>query len=143
MRKKHWVCLVIVLLLGGMALWVFRPQDEYRELKEQTAAAPDPAAERLVRDFLAAARNKDKSGLAKLLLIRDSTDLERYSAPFWGREAEPVRFVDFKRLKHSSKVNLTALVYSEPLDKSFSFTVVKDARGRLLVYSVGGSSRKK
>ena len=141
MPKKFWIYLVILLLLAGTAVWVFWPREDYRDLKEQTAVAADPAAEKLVKAFLAAARDKDKSRLGRLMLIRDSTDLERYSDPFWGREAEPVRFLGFTRLKHSSKNNLTAVVYSEPLGRSFSFTLVETPDRQLRVYSVGGSRR--
>ena len=142
MKTRFWVYGAILLLLIFAAVWVFRPGESYKELKKQTAVAADPDAERVVRDFLAAAENRDKSRLGALMLIRDSTDLERYADPFFGKKTGPVKFLAFRRLDHSSKINLTAVVYSQPLDRSFAFTLVKDGKKRYRVYSVGGSGQR-
>ena len=142
MKKRFWAYGAVLLLLIFAAVWVFRPEESYRELKKQTAVAADPDAERVIRDFLAAAEHKDKSRLGALMLIRDSTDMERCADPFFGKKAEPVQFLAFRRLSHSSKNNVTAVVYSQPLDKSFAFTLVKDEKNRYRVYSVGGSAQR-
>ena len=140
MKKRGFVYGAILLLVIISAVGVFWPEESYRELKKQTAVSADPDAERVVRDYLAAAKNRDKHRLGELMLIRDSTDLERYADPFFGKDAEPAKFLAFRRLDRSSKINITAVVYSRPLDRSFAFTLVKDGRNRYRVYSVGGSA---
>ena len=142
MKKRGFVFSAILLLVIIAAVGVFWPEESYSELKKQTVVSADPEAERVVQDFLAAAKGRDKRRLGELMLIRDSTDLERFSDPFFGKNADPVKFLSFRRLSHSSKNNVTAVVYSQPLDKSFAFTLVKDDKNRYRVYSVGGSAQR-
>ncbi|MCI5779690.1 MAG: hypothetical protein MR051_07770 [Lentisphaeria bacterium] len=142
MQKKYIGYGIALLLPAMLALWVLWPQESYRELKAQTAVAADPEAEKLIREFFAAAKARDRSKLGGMMLIRDNTDRDRYTEPFLGKNAEPVRFLGFRRLNHSSKINLTAVVYSQPLDKSFAFTLVKNPRDQYKVYSIGSSVRR-
>ncbi len=145
MKKKKLVILsIVILLLAVLAWWVFRTPDHLADLKKMEPAAVDPQAELLIMQFFDGVRKKDTRSLMKLMLIRDSTDFERYTDPFLkGESPDPVEIIGCRRLVKSSKDHLIIQVFCKGQGRAFSFTCVKNKQGEFRIYSVGLSSKKK
>ena len=138
MKKRYYAYGILLLLLAGLAIWVFHQPDHLKELKKvEDVETGYEAPVAVVQEALDAVEKKDVKRLASMVLTRDKTEFDRYIGPLL---AEPL--LPTKVLGCSSKENIQVKVYSEPRDKTYLFAMLKDNAGTYKIYSVGSSSRR-
>ena len=145
MKKRYYVYGILLLLLTGLAIWVFHQPDHLKELKkveEVESGYEEPIA--VVQEALEAVKKEDVKHLASLVLLRDSTEFERNIGPLLADPPFlPTRILGCSRLVHSSrKENIQIHIYSEPRDKTYLLAMLKDSAGNYKIYSVGSSNRR-
>ena len=144
MKKRYYAYGILLLLLAGLANWVFHQPDHLKELKKvEDVETGYEAPVAVVQEALDAVEKKDVKRLASMVLTRDKTEFDRYIGPLLAEPLLPTKVLGCSRLVHSSrKENIQVHVYSEPRDKTYLFAMLKDNAGTYKIYSVGSSSRR-
>ena len=145
-KNKRFIAYGVLLFLSMvLAVWACYEPPYLAELKEMEpveSGTEEPLA--AVNAALEAIGNKDERELFKLMLVKDSTEFQRYTAGLLaGPDFLPAKPVGCSRLIHSHRGdNISVFVQSQPRDKIFQFALQKDAAGAYKIRSISQTRQR-
>ena len=143
--RRSILLLAVLAILIVLAYLVLRPHDDLSHLKrtvEVTEGTGDAVS--AVRTIIKAAEAKNaKRELAKFIYVKDSTELERITAPLMERPGlGEVQVLGCSKLAASHSDNLAVHVYSADRKRSYAFYFSRDKNGVPKLSDIGFSRKK-
>ncbi len=138
--SKRSICYgAILIAAAGLAVWLNYEPPYLAELKRMEPVNDNlepPLA--VVGEALKAIGERDRNRLFKLMLSRDSTEFQRYTADLLaGADFLPAEPVRCARLVHCYRAdNLSVFVRSHPRNRDYQFVLLKDAAGNYKIRSI-------
>ena len=143
--KGRVVLRIALLILIALALWMSWRKDELSHLKKtaEVTSGTDEAIQTVRRIVAAAKSENPKRALAGFMYVRDSTELERITAPLL--EQPPLgelSFLGCDKLVVSHLDNIAVHTYSAARGKSYAFYLNRDKKGVYKLADLGYSKRR-
>ena len=139
LKKRYFAYAACAALAISLLIWAHYDPPYMAELKKTTpveSATEEPLA--VVADALEAVKTQNRQQLFQLMLIKDSTEFQRYAGILQkGGELFPTETAGCRKLVNSHRSdNVSVYIYSHPRRKTYQFTLLRDTDGQYRIRSI-------